>query len=94
MILYLNGFTTNPIRDSIGCTLILRCESRPELLKKTIDNFIFSQPKTTTQRIKKHFNLTYSRNFYALFNRPDKLKDTIEKFCVLCNIEIIDFKKY
>lgn len=63
-----------------------------EILKETIRHFIFLQPSTTSQKIKKHFNLANNREFYKLLQHQETLSNTVEKFCDLAKIEVDYFR--
>lgn len=63
-----------------------------EILKKTIHHFIWLQPKTTSQKIKEHFELSNIKDFYILLKQEENLKETIAKFCAMADIELTYFR--
>lgn len=63
-----------------------------EILKQTIQHFIWLQPKTTSQKIKERFELSSIKDFEVLLKQDQTLKDTITKFCAMAGIELSYFR--
>lgn len=63
-----------------------------EILKKTIEHFIFLQPHTTTQKMKGYFELKTTRELRTLLNDQSTIKATIAKLCLMANIDLDYFR--
>lgn len=64
-----------------------------EILRVTIQYFIWWDRKTTTQRITTYFGLSY-RAFHTLLKDESEFENIISKFYKLANIDVGKFKQH
>lgn len=65
-----------------------------EVLNHAIIQLIAVQHRTTWEEIFKEFGIENKMAFYVILDDVDKLKDTIPRFCKLCDSSVEDFKGY
>lgn len=78
----------------IATTLFCGMPLDKNILKHAIIQLIAVQYRTTWDEVLNEFEIDNKMAFYVILDKEDELKNTIPRFCKLCNLSVLEFKEY